>query len=105
MRAELEVGYKVFRERYTSKVIWIHPTEIQIVASDSELFEHLSSKWMFRDQRRNKEHTNVLFELKYKFRNSLHNMVTENVFLNVQKEMLDAFEKRCEEIKVKNRKK
>eukprot|EP00899_Mesostigma_viride_P018872 jgi/Mesvir1/26987/Mv20698-RA.1 len=47
LEAELEVGFKIFLERYISKVTLQRPTLVKSVVSHSMLFHHLESTWSF----------------------------------------------------------
>ncbi|KAJ3412168.1 Coenzyme Q-binding protein coq10a, mitochondrial [Chytridiales sp. JEL 0842] len=47
MKADLEVGFQAFTERYTSEVTCTFPREVKAVASQTHLFKTLITTWKF----------------------------------------------------------
>ena len=94
MEAELAVGFKIFEERYTSRITWEKPTNIQVVVTSSNLFHYLNNSWEFEPG----DEPNTCwtsFSVAFKFRSELHRTITDIFFSEVQKRMLFAFEEGC----------
>lgn len=97
LEAELEVGFQMFTERYTSKVT-LQPEHLIISkVEDSSLFDHLSNKWEFKPGP-TPSTTSVQFEVDFAFRSPLYRQVAMVFFEEVVQQMVTAFEKRCDEL-------
>uniref|UniRef100_A0AAV1UX68 EF-hand domain-containing protein n=1 Tax=Peronospora matthiolae TaxID=2874970 RepID=A0AAV1UX68_9STRA len=48
MEAALRVGFNIFTESYTSRVLMIRPNKIATKAIDSPTFKRIESEWMFK---------------------------------------------------------
>ncbi|KAG7399637.1 Coenzyme Q-binding protein coq10, mitochondrial [Phytophthora boehmeriae] len=48
MEAALKVGFKLFTESYTSRVLMIRPNKIVVKAIDSPTFKRIESEWIFK---------------------------------------------------------
>ncbi|PSC69318.1 coenzyme Q-binding COQ10 mitochondrial [Micractinium conductrix] len=94
LEAELEVGFQMFVERYTSKVTLHCPTAVHSRVDDSMLFSHLTNKWEFRLGPT--PHTTWLtFEVDFAFKSPLYRQVASVFFEEVVQRMMGAFEGRC----------
>ena len=98
--AELLIGYKQLREKYTSKVMLVAPEgEHGECAIDVELikgpFSHLDNRWRFMPDG---EHTRVEFQLDFEFRTKLLNKLISAFFHKATQKMVSAFKDRADEI-------
>lgn len=97
LEAELEVGFQIFTERYTSKVTLQPDHRITSKVEDSTLFDHLSNTWEFRPGPMPST-TMVNFEVDFAFRSPLYRQVASVFLEEVVQQMVTAFEKRCEDL-------
>lgn len=97
LEAELEVGFQMFVERYTSKVTLQCPTAVHSRVDDSTLFSYLTNKWEFRLGPT--PHTTWLtFEVDFAFKSPLYRQVASIFFEEVVQRMMGAFEGRCAQV-------
>ena len=84
-------------QKYISHV-QMHPNEsIRAVSRDTTVFERLLTEWKFKPG--DKPNTcEINFFIDFKFSNLLYAQVSTIFFDEVVKEMVSAFEKRCEEV-------
>jgi coenzyme Q-binding protein COQ10 len=96
--AEMLVGYRGLRERYTSRVV-LDPSnrKIDVTQTDGP-FRQLENHWQFTSLRAGSE---VAFEIAFAFRNRLLNMVAGAAFERVMLKMADAFEARAKALSEK----
>ena len=95
--AELSIGFNFVSEKYISHVL-MHPNKsIRAVSRDTTIFEALLTEWKFKpgDQPNTCE---INFFIDFKFSNALYAQVSTIFFDEVVKEMVSAFEKRCEQV-------
>lgn len=93
--ADLIVGYKFFRETFRSKVHLTPKTRIDVEYINGP-FHHLNNHWVFKDGPNSG--TNVDFFIDFQFKNSFFQSATQMVFESAFDKMLDAFEKRAQEV-------
>ena len=98
--AELLIGYKQLRERYTSKVFLIlPPDEHGECAINVELikgpFSHLDNRWKFTPDG---EQMCIDFTLDFEFRTKLLNKLIGAFFHKATQKMVAAFRGRADEI-------
>ena len=112
--AELEIGFKVFNERYTSRVTLDRPRKVTAEDKSNEedgggaLFEKMKTVWRFREleeeeeedvndveNRKKKISTVVDFEIAFKVKSSAHAAALSVFFEDVANTQIQAFEKRC----------
>lgn len=93
--ADLVVGYKMFRERFSSKVITERPDTIYIEYLKGPL-KHLKNHWRFIDQ--GDGSCIVDFSVEFEFENSALQGIAKVFFKEVIHRMVDAFETRAQEI-------
>jgi coenzyme Q-binding protein COQ10 len=93
--ARMEVGFGVFRERYTSRITGIaDERQITIRATDGP-FDHLDGQWLFRPD--GDARTEISFEVDYEFRNPILAFTAGRVFKSIFGDFVRAFEKRANE--------
>ena len=95
MEADLVISFKVFRERFGSRVtLW--PDEMKI---DTEYldgpFRHMRSNWAFRDIPGGCE---VDFHVDFEFRNAILQGIIGVVFNDAMQRVVRAFERRAAEL-------
>ena len=93
--ADLVVGYKMFRERFSSKVISDRPNSIYIEYLRGPL-KHLKNHWRFTDQ--GDGACIVDFSVEFEFQNSALQGIAKVFFKEVIHRMVGAFEARAKEI-------
>ena len=95
LEADLVISFKVFRERFTSRVL-LWPDQRRI---DSEYldgpFRHMRSTWAFRDIEGGCE---VDFHVDFEFRNPILQGIIGVVFTDAMQRVVRAFERRAAEL-------
>lgn len=94
MEAELEVGFQMLAERYTSKVFLVPNHQVRSTVSNSTLFDHLDSTWTMEPGPTPKSCW-LNFAVDFAFRSQLHGYLADMFFSEVVKQMTGAFEGRC----------
>jgi len=91
--ADLVIGYKMFRETFTSKVTCQHPGRIDVAYFDGP-FKYLNNHWIFEPQ----EGGDCLidFYVDFEFKSKLFQIAIGAVFNEAVKMMITAFEKRAD---------
>ncbi len=93
--ADLVVGYKIFREKFSSKVILERPDHIYIEYLKGPL-RHLKNHWRFED---NDDQTCTIdFSVEFEFKNSVLTGLAQVFFQEIIKRMVSAFEDRAREL-------
>jgi len=93
--ADLVVGYKMFRERFSSKVILERPHEISIEYLKGPL-KNLKNRWQFIQQPDNS--CLIDFSVEFEFGNVALQALANMFFNEVVKRMVSAFETRANEL-------
>lgn len=93
--ADLIVGYKFFREKFSSKVILDKSNEITIEYQQGPL-KNLTNHWKFSDGENGS--CVIDFSVEFEFKNVALQTLANMFFNEVVKRMTDAFEKRAHEI-------
>ena len=93
--ADLVVGYKVFRERFSSRVVLNRSDELYIEYLKGPL-KNLKNKWLFADD--GQGGCVIDFSVEFEFQNVALQSIANMFFNEVVKRMIDAFEKRAESI-------
>jgi coenzyme Q-binding protein COQ10 len=96
--AEMLVGYKGIREKYTSRVILDREGLTVDVAQTDGPFKVLENHWKFAPEEGG---TRVDVSLAYEFRSRMLNMVAGAAFGKVYERMADAFEGRAKALFLK----
>ena len=90
--AEMVVGFKAFRERYTSRIV-LDPAARTIEVTQSEgVFRHLENDWRFTPEG---DHCRIDFSIAFEFKNRLLGAVAGQTFAHVMTRMSVAFEDRA----------
>ncbi|MAQ71440.1 MAG: ubiquinone-binding protein [Alphaproteobacteria bacterium] len=93
--ADLVIGYKMFRERFSSKVVLERPDCIYIEYQKGPL-KHLQNRWKFEDMGDN---TCVIhFSVEFEFQNVFLQKLATGFFNEVVKRMVSSFENRAAEL-------
>lgn len=90
--ADLVVGYKMFRERFSSKVMLEEPHEIYIEYLRGPL-KHLKNRWRFIPEPDGS--CTIDFSVEFEFKNKALHKLSEVFFEQVISRMVDAFELRA----------
>jgi len=91
--AEMMVGYKAFREKYTSKVV-LDPAQLTVDVTQAEgPFRKLENQWRFVPT--GPEACEVHFAIDFEFRNRLLGAVAGTAFGKALMRMTEAFEARA----------
>ena len=93
--ADLVVGYTVFRERFSSRVILDPHKELYIAYLKGPL-KKLKNKWVFKDD--GQGGCVIDFSVDFEFQNGALQALATMFFNEVVKRMVDAFEKRAESL-------
>lgn len=95
MLADLVISFKVFRERFGSKVtLWPGENRIDTAYIDGP-FRHMESRWQFRDVDGGCE---VTFDVDFEFRNRLLQGAAGMFFNEAMQRVVRAFERRANEL-------
>lgn len=93
MLADLVVSFKVFREKFGSRVLlWETPKAIDTEYIDGP-FHHLKSRWEFEDQ---DDGCRVHFHVDFEFKNFLLQKAAGVFFFEAMQRIVKAFETRAE---------
>lgn len=93
MDADLVISFKVFRERFTSRVVlWPEAKKIDTEYLDGP-FKYMKSNWAFRDVEGGCE---VEFFVDFEFRNAILQKIIGVVFNEAMQRVVKAFEKRAQ---------
>lgn len=95
MEADLVISFKVFRERFGSRVtLWPVSKRIETEYLDGP-FRHMRSTWAFRDVEGGCE---VEFFVDFEFRNAILQGIIGVVFNDAMQRVVRAFERRAAEL-------
>eukprot|EP00271_Cylindrocystis_brebissonii_P014761 TRINITY_DN36287_c0_g1_i1.p1 TRINITY_DN36287_c0_g1~~TRINITY_DN36287_c0_g1_i1.p1 ORF type:complete len:412 (-),score=48.23 TRINITY_DN36287_c0_g1_i1:680-1915(-) len=97
MDAELEIGFRLFHERYVSHVKLVRPTLVKTTVSQSLLFDYLDNTWEFRPGP-DPHSTALHFGVAFQFRSALYRGVANMFFDEVVSRLVGAFEGRCRQV-------
>lgn len=90
--ADMVIGYKVFRERLTSRVDLEFPTRIDVAYFQGPL-AYLNNHWIFEPH--GKDHCRIDFYVDFEFRSRLIQKAMGLVFNEAVRRMVAAFEARA----------
>jgi len=112
--ADLEIGFAVFNEKYTSAVTCVKPHKVEARAIASGLFRSMRTTWTFTPLDGEGEGTSanvaasaipgmddgviVDFEIDFEVKDAMHAAAVSVVFDDVAKSQIQAFEKRCKQL-------
>ncbi len=93
MEADLVISFKVFRERFASRVM-LYPAEKRIETEYLDgPFRHMKSTWSFKD--REEGGCDVEFFVDFEFRNAILQGIIGMVFNDAMQRIVRAFERRA----------
>lgn len=95
MVADMVIGFKMIREKYTSEVTMDPGKEVKIVYKNGP-FKYLNSHWKFDDEADGG--CTIDFFVDFEFRSALLQKVMGAVFNEAVQLMMSAFEKRANEL-------
>ena len=96
MEADLVISFKVFRERFGSRVT-LHPAQMRIETEYLDgPFRKMVSTWAFRD--RAEGGSEIEFFVDFEFRNALLQGIIGVVFNDAMQRVVRAFERRAAEL-------
>ncbi|MCT4553781.1 MAG: type II toxin-antitoxin system RatA family toxin [Pelagimonas sp.] len=96
MLADLVISFKVFRERFGSRVtLWPGDRRIDTEYLDGP-FKHLISKWQFEDAAEGG--CNVSFHVDFEFKNVILQKAAGMFFFEAMQRIVRAFEERAKEL-------
>jgi len=93
--ADLVIGFKLFRERFTSEVILDRPNGIEVHYKDGP-FKNLTNKWRFLSG--DDGGCVVDFQVEFTFRSAMMEMLIGAVFTQAVHRMVASFEDRADKI-------
>jgi coenzyme Q-binding protein COQ10 len=91
--ADMVIGFKMFREQFTSRVELNGPGAIKVKYENGP-FKYLKNNWVFESD----EHGNCLvdFSVEFEFRSQILEMAIGKIFTEAVHRMVSAFEKRAD---------
>lgn len=93
LTAEMEVGYKAIRERFTSRVTCV-PATLEILAEYIDgPFRHLENRWHFLEL--GPESCKIEFDISYEFRSRALALLVGGMFETAFRKFAEAFENRA----------
>jgi coenzyme Q-binding protein COQ10 len=95
--AEMSVGYKMIRERFTSRVLLDKPRLRVVVEYIDGPFRHLENIWTFRDDAE-PGRSLVTFFIDYEFRSRTLGVLMGAMFDAAFRKFADAFEQRADKL-------
>lgn len=96
MEADLVISFKVFRERFGSRVtLWPDQKKLETEYIDGP-FRHMKSTWAFRDLQEGG--SEVTFFVDFEFKNAVLQGIIGVVFNEAMQRIVRAFEKRAEQL-------
>lgn len=94
MEAELEIGFQLLKERYTSRVTTDKPHTVVSTVGNSLLFDFLNCHWEFRPGPV-PQSCHLYFSVEFQFKSSLYRQVSDLFFNEVVCCLVASFEQRC----------
>ena len=92
--ADLIIGFKVFRERFTSRVVLDPPRKIDVTYAEGP-FRYLDNHWTFTPVPKG---CRIDFFVDFEFKSRLMQKVIEVLFSEAVRRMVGAFEKRARDL-------
>ena len=113
--ADLEIGFKLFNEKYTSAVTCARPEKVTATSVSSGLFRSMTTTWTFSplddDDADGDDALSGLppsdgvvvdFEIDFEVKDPMHAAAVSVVFDDVARSQIQAFEKRCRQLALEN---
>mgnify|MGYP003975891965 CR=1 FL=1 len=98
MRAELEVGFGIFKERYVSLVTLDAPRSIIVSSMETSVLDFLETRWHFLPKGADPNQCWVSFQIEFRFKSELHDSVSSMFMHQVVENMGKAFKDRCAQV-------
>lgn len=95
--AELVIGFKMFRERFVSRVNMDKPNKIHVDYLQGPM-KHLSNEWVFEPIKGDPKRCQVNFFVDFEFKNPLLQRMVGLLFAEAFRRMVRAFELRASEL-------
>jgi len=95
MEADMLVGFKAVREKFTSRVIKSRPEHIEVFYVDGPL-KDLDNNWTFKSLQDGG--CEIDFCVEFTFRNAVFEALAGQYFDRAFRKMVEAFEKRADEL-------
>jgi coenzyme Q-binding protein COQ10 len=95
--AEMSVGYKMIREKFTSRVVLDKPRMRVLVEYIDGPFSHLENIWTFRDEQAPGRSV-VTFFIDYEFRSRALGVLMGSMFDAAFRKFAQAFEERADDL-------
>jgi coenzyme Q-binding protein COQ10 len=96
--ADMEVGYKAIRERFTSRVICDRPKLTILVDYVDGPFSRMKNRWIFVDEPGRQGVSTVEFFIDYEFRSRVLGLLMGSMFDTAFRRFSAAFERRADKI-------
>jgi coenzyme Q-binding protein COQ10 len=94
--ADMSVGYKMIRERFTSRVVLDKPRLRVVVEYIDGPFSHMENIWTFRDEAEGR--SLVTFFIDYEFRSRTLGVLMGSMFDAAFRKFSQAFEERADKL-------
>lgn len=100
IEADVMIGYKVFYEKFSSRVRFIRPKEIEVEYLKGPM-RHLHNKWVFKDLKESQ--CRVDFSVDFSFKTGILEALADQFFHRALVKMINAFELRALDLYGANR--
>jgi len=90
--SDMVIGFKMFREKFTTKVVCRRPTRIDVSYSEGP-FKYLTNHWLFEPH--GEDACLIDFYVDFEFRSKILQATIGAVFNEAVQRMISAFEKRA----------
>ncbi len=95
LNAEVIVGYKVFREKFSSRVHFLKPKHIEVEYMKGPM-RHLHNRWIFKDLKGGK--CEIDFYVDFSLKTKLFEKLVDQFFHLALVKMINAFEARAKDL-------
>jgi coenzyme Q-binding protein COQ10 len=96
--ADMEIGYKAIRERFTSRVMCDRANLTILVEYVDGPFSRMKNRWLFRDEPGAGGASIVEFFIDYEFRSRVLGLLMGSMFDTAFRRFAAAFERRADEV-------
>ena len=96
--ADMEVGYKAIRERFTSRVACDRANLTILVDYVDGPFSRMKNRWLFRDEPGGQGASAVEFFIDYEFKSRVLGLLMGSMFDTAFRRFSAAFERRADEV-------
>ncbi|MEZ0259361.1 MAG: type II toxin-antitoxin system RatA family toxin [Alphaproteobacteria bacterium] len=95
LNADVIVGYKVFREKFNSTVVFKRPKTIEVEYKQGPM-KHLQNRWAFKDIKGGQ--CEVDFYIEFSMKSKMFETLVDQFFHRVLVKMINSFEDRAAEL-------